>query len=88
MNGKQMVRLPKKLIATKYSGYFWHIERQALYSIKSGELKSIKKTSPNKFNNLHVGAYQVSVRGQRRYLFLDYLQSLKEHDSKVPYYEY
>lgn len=73
-----MVSLPEGFTATKYPGYFWHVPTQSLYSLKvDGILKPLKISGPNHFNKWHEPGYRVSVEGQRRVLWLSYLQKLK-----------
>jgi len=69
-----MVTLPEEFVATRFSGYFWNIKDQRLYSIKvTGELKPLKHIKPNYFNRLQgTGGYRVSVRGYRRILTDEY----------------
>ena len=80
-----MVVLPVQFLATKFDGYFWHSIDLELYSLKQqGVLIKLKHQTPNIFNNRKSG-YQVSVRGEKRFLSDDYLESLqyKEHDDII-----
>lgn len=81
-----IVSLPKGFVATKFPGYFWHIEEQKLYTIKvTGVLNPIKISKPNpRFNKLHEPAYRVSVNGARRYLHLRDLLKLTYESSEIP----
>lgn len=81
-----IVSLPKGFVATKFPGYFWHIEEQQLYTIKvHGVLTPLKITKPNqRFNYLNEPAYRVCVRGVRRWLHLRDLRKLTYNNSEVP----
>jgi hypothetical protein len=79
-----VVTLPADFVATKYTGYFWNLKEQKLYSIKvDGILKPIKKYPPNQWNHF-VDAYRVSVKGHRRALMIDYLKKLVPSNSVIP----
>ena len=79
-----MITLPPDFVATKYNGYFWHLQEQRLYSIKvAGVLRPMSEHRPNFFNKNFSG-YIVSVKGQRRRLWLKYLKALKAKDSIIP----
>lgn len=88
-----MIALPPGFAVTKYPGYFFHIEEKRLYSIKiDGILKPIKFYKPDRFNKFHTwpirwktkGAYCVSVKAERRYLFIEDLLKLKIEDAIIP----
>lgn len=79
-----MVTLPADFVATKYSGYFWHLKEKKLYSIKvDGILRPLKKYLPNQWNHFN-DEYRVSVKGRRRSLHMDYLNKLVPADSVIP----
>ncbi len=81
-----MITFPHGFVATKYTGYFWHIPTQSLYSIKvDGALKPLKISGPNQWNNWSAPGYRVSVRGVRRVLWLTDLQKLTDADSEIPF---
>lgn len=88
---RTMITLPEGFVATKYSGYFWHIPTQKLYSIKiAGELREMTIRPPVKLtiNGMYVDypeSYQISHRGTRRYLTLTSLKKLVYKDSVIPY---
>lgn len=79
-----MIILPLHLTATPYPGYFWHLKEKVLYSCKSGELRRIKISRPNKFNHISEYGYHVSVRGVRHFISVSALQQLKLKDSMMP----
>jgi len=81
-----MVTLPRGFTATRYPGYFWHVEKQRLYSLKvGGALREMcGPIEPNYFNRLHEPAYAISHKGHRRYLSVTYLKSLRIEDSEIP----
>lgn len=84
-----MVTLPPQFVATKYSGYFWNIEDERLYSLKiTGELRPLKHTKPNRWNNLwqwnETGGYKISDKGTRRWLTDSHLAKLTPTDSTIP----
>lgn len=82
-----MVTLPKEFVATRYSGYFWNIKDQQLYSVKvTGELKPLVKQSPNQWNHFRNG-WRVSVNGNHRFLDIVYLQGLKPKATVFPVHE-
>ena len=79
-----MVVLPKEIIETKYPGYFFNIDNEMLYSVKVvGMLKPLGKCFPNVHNHFRTG-WKVSVKGERRWLDLSYLQRLKAAHLKTP----
>lgn len=78
-----MVKLPKEFVPTKYSGYFWNIADKKLYSVKvTGELKPPEFTPRNRWQ--HFDGYKVSVKGEHRYLGIDYLTKLKPVTAEFP----
>lgn len=86
-----MVKLEPQFVATKYPGYFFNTTDHKLYSMKiDGILKPLKFHKPNHFNNLvywrhHTeGGYQVSVKGRKRWLLIEELKAIKEHDATIP----
>lgn len=73
-----MVQLPSSFVMTRAPGYFWDLDSQKLYSIKSGNLKPLALKKGGYFFGVKVEpGYQVSVNGTRRTLPLTYLRSLK-----------
>ena len=68
-----MIQFPEYFIPTKYNGYFWNTNDMHLYSIKSGVLKPIKLGKKWK---QHPECYQVSIKGERRTMHLNYLRGL------------
>jgi len=84
-----MLHTPPEFVATKFPGYYWNLNTNRLYSIKiDGVLKPLKRSTPNKFNTLHLrGAkygYRVSVKGKSRWLLDAYLESLDQSTSIIP----
>lgn len=78
-----MVTLPKDFVATKYDGYFWHLEEQKLYSIKvGGVLRPLVKPRISKYT-YGQDVYQVSNKGKSRFLFIDELLQLKAKNSVI-----
>jgi hypothetical protein len=79
-----MVTLPPEFVATKFPGYFWNYSTMKLYSLKvSGELTPLKHIKPNYFNNWSCGGYKVSVKGNYKVLFDDYLHNIKPSDTQI-----
>ncbi len=73
-----MVVMPPEFVATRYPGYFWNTTEKKLYSIKvTGELKPMAFHKGGFFygNRVEPG-YQISVKGQKRTLTLEYLKTL------------
>ena len=86
-NGTDVVTLPKEFVATKYPGYFWNIKDEKLYSIKvTGMLRPLAFQKPNRYNH-YIEGYKVSVNGQKRVLFLDYLKKLTPKRQQIPIYD-
>lgn len=86
-----MNTIPSELIAVPgYHGYFWHPTEQVVYSIKvDGILKPLAKTrgwSHPKFGWLAPG-FQLSRRGRKRHVSIDFLKKLTPTDYQVPYVE-
>jgi hypothetical protein len=55
----------------------------AVYSLKiDGVLKKLKFVRPNRWNRFRSG-YQVSHKGQKRWLDSKYLESIVPHDSVI-----
>ena len=78
-----MIILPPGFVATKYPGYFWHLEKQALFTCKSGTLRPLKRRSANRWNYGNAG-YAISVGGRRRYIFESVLKKLVLADALFP----
>ena len=79
-----MVTLPKEFIATKFHGYFWNINEGKLYSVKvTGALRPLVRSKPSRWNHYRDG-YSVSVDGNKRFLGIDYLNTLKPKNSVFP----
>lgn len=74
-----MVVLPKDFVMTRYPGYFWHTVEKKLYSIKvTGELRPLAFNKGGVFYGVaHRPGYQISHKGQKRRLTVDYLNTLK-----------
>ena len=80
-----MVILPLPFVSTKYTGYFWHLNEQRLYTLKgSGVLKPMKLQTPNRFNKFWRPTYVVSVNGIRRYMSEETLKRLQPENSIIP----
>ena len=78
-----MVVMPVEFVATKYPGYFWNTKTKQLYSVKvTGILTPIKFSKGGQFGwrNILPG-YRVSVKGVRRLLRLEYLNSLVQKET-------
>jgi hypothetical protein len=79
-----VVTLPNDFVATKYSGYFWHLKEKKLYTLRvSGILRPLKKYPPNFWNHFR-DEYRVSVEGTRRAVSMEYLKKLVPADSVIP----
>jgi hypothetical protein len=82
-----MITLPPPFVAIKYPGYFWNTEDKQLYSIKvSGELRPLKLCIAY-FNNQNEAGYNISVEGQRLYVWKSNLMKLTMQDSVIPYHQ-
>lgn len=89
------VVLPEGFVKTRFNGYFWHVEEQALYSIKiKGILRKLKKQTDLRQRRLFGPSddgcgpkeyyYQVSVNG-KVYIMTDrYLESLTLASGTLP----
>jgi hypothetical protein len=73
-----MVTLPIDFVATKAPGYFWNVAEKKLYSIKvTGELRPMAFHKGGRFYGYVVEpGYQISVKGRKRTMTLDYLNGL------------
>lgn len=76
--------LPNGYVATRIPGYFWSINDQKLYSIKSGILREMILSVPNRFNGMSLPAYRVSFEGKKRYITLEELIRLEPTPSVIP----
>ena len=79
-----MVIFPPNIVVTAYPGYFWHMNEKVLYSCKSGVLKRLKPSYPNKFNNVKEVGYHVSYQGYRKFMSVQELKKLVVSDSQFP----
>lgn len=80
-----MITFPPEFVTTKFPGYYWNTATQRLFSIKvTGELHEMKRSYPNRWTHWH-DAYQVSVKGRRNLLTLEYLKSLNSQTIPVVY---
>lgn len=71
-----MITFPPQFVVTKFPGYFYNTLDKQLYTIKvTGELRPMHYNRPNYWNRYRSG-YQVSYRGRRRFMTIEYLQSL------------
>ena len=79
-----MVILPPQFVSTKYTGYFWNLETQRLYSLKiSGVLRPLRLYTPNRFSDFY--GYRICVEGKKRCYHMADLKDLnRAHDSMVP----
>lgn len=78
-----MVTLPKPFVATRYPGYFWHLEKQVLFSLKvGGELRELVLCRKSIW--CPEDAYHISHLGQRQFMTLAYLKALTDADSEIP----
>ena len=75
-----MITFPPEYVKIKYPGYFWNVNTQQLYSIKSGKVKPLKLNSGNWLSRTTgrvIGPhYQVSVEGVKRYILIEKLKQL------------
>jgi len=78
-----MVTLPPPFTATRLPGYFWNTETQTLFSIKQGGALRELKFKPANYWNRNCAGYQVSHKGIKRYMTLDYLKTLTLKDSEI-----
>ena len=72
-----MIVFPSDFVKTMYPGYFWNVNTQKLYSIKSGKVKELKLNSgtyPIRPHGQMGPHYQVSVEGRKRYLLVEKLK--------------
>lgn len=71
-----MITFPPEFVAIKYPGYFYNTADRTLYTLKTtGELRPLAFRRANKWNHFRDG-YQVSHRGRRRFITVDYLRTL------------
>lgn len=90
------VELPEGFVKTRYNGYFWNVNEQALYSIKvKGILRKLKKqTDIRRYfvygpETMHLSLpdefyYRVSVNGKMRTMTDHYLKSLNIAGGTIP----
>lgn len=87
-----IVKLPLGFVGLKrYPGYYWHKEREQLYSLKSGELKPLK-LQKGTFFIYSIGEsigphYSISVKGFRKILTKNRLLNLRESELTYNVYE-
>jgi hypothetical protein len=82
-DGLAVIRFPEGFVTTYWPGYFWHLEQERLYSIKSGVLKELKQRPA--YYTRHFGRlvkvdepnYQISVCGRRILVQISRLKRLK-----------
>lgn len=88
-----MVTLPAPFIATEYPGYFFNSDDQKLYTMKiTGVLRPLKFHKPNRWNHMYLwhrgagteGGFQVSFEGRKKWLLIEDLRKLTEHDAEIP----
>lgn len=76
-----IVRLPIGFVGLKYfPGYYWNIETEKLYSLKSGVLKPLKLYGPNQWAKQDLPYYCISVNGFRKSISIKRLKNLKEKE--------
>lgn len=83
-----MIYLPADFVETKFTGYFWSVKDQWLYSIKSGQLKFLVRCRPfrTRYGTMFHG-WVVSHEGVKRYLHDEYLRGLScnlVHIKEIP----
>jgi hypothetical protein len=79
-----MVTLPPEFTATRYPGYFWNTKDNRLYSIKvAGVLRPLVRQRANRYNDGFAG-YNVSVKGEKRYMREEILMKLTPKNSVIP----
>lgn len=77
-----MVQFPPSFVQLdRYPGYYWNVDDQQLYSIKSGVLSPIKikqaYRGPTRGGFIDTEAgYVISINGQRRKLTQRYLSTI------------
>lgn len=73
-----MIVFPSGYCKTKYPGYFWNVNDQKLYSIKSGVLKplTLRKAFYNRYVDFPIG-YNVSNNGVSRFVSLETLKQIR-----------
>lgn len=85
-----MVTLPLPFVATKFPGYFWNLDTQALSSLKvGGVLRELRLKKGNHFNHMPWGTkfYEVYHQGHRKILTVQSLEKLTAADSVIPVQE-
>lgn len=86
--GDVYVTLPPLFVATKYPGYFWHLEHKRLYSLKvGGILRRLRQVFPNRFNHAPAGMgpyYELSHQGKRVFLSVRDLEQITPSQTEVP----
>lgn len=77
-----MLMFPPRFIKVpRLPGYVWEQDEEILYSFKGGELKPLKYHEPCYFNKFHAG-FQISHKGNQRYITVRYLKTLKQPDKE------
>ena len=82
-----MVTLPPPFTATKYLGYFWNTETKELFSLKQGGvLRKMRRRNPipGLTGKIMSPYYTLSVNGERKFVTINYLHTLKLKDSVIP----
>lgn len=93
-----MVILPIGFTPTKYPGYYWNVNKQALYSLKvGGQLRKMKRVSGEwEFGhgqwrrvpqNQRFPHYNISHNGVRCQLYVSELKQLQIVDQIMPIQE-
>lgn len=79
-----MIIYPPGMVATRIHGYYWHIEKQQLFTQKvTGILRPLVLRKANQWNH-HMAGYAVSHNGIKRYITLAELKKLVPADSMAP----
>lgn len=79
-----MIVFPQEFVKTKHPGYYWNTVEHRLYTIKvTGELRPMAFNKGGHFYGVYrEPGYQISVKGRKRKLTMDYLGSLKATDKQ------
>ena len=78
------VNLPENFVATKFPGYFYKVDENKVYSIKSGVLKPMRIYKPNYWNKQRMDFVVISHRGHRHQLVLEQLKTKDLFKSEIP----
>ena len=79
------VTLPENFVATRYPGYFYNLDDELVYSLKSGVLKPLRVYIPNRFTHFKIKSNYVMVshEGRPKVLVLKELKDIVAKTSEI-----